>query len=410
MTRTGQRPSVLVVGAGMYVCGRGASGFGTVLPTLVQAQAEGLVGELFVAGESRSGLHVLQGKLTELNRRFGTRATVRGFPDRVERDPVSYREALAAMPRPACAMVVVPDHLHAQVAAEVIRAGVHVLVVKPLAPTVAEAQELIDLLATHQVYGAVEFHKRYDEANLVMRQALADGRLGAIRYVTVEYSQQGKIRETFRSWIAHTNIFQYLGVHYVDLIYFLSGARPVRVLATGQPDGAAAGEPWRLDAIQAVIEWKPSAGPSFISTVATNWVDPDTTSALSDQRITVVGTLGRASSDQKHRGLQFVTGRDGIEDLNPYFSQVYQGASESRPTIEGYGPRSIRQFLADVRELVRGSRQLEELESSRPSFREALVSTAVIEAVRKSLEQGRGWVEIDPAAFKHTSALQAQLQ
>jgi predicted dehydrogenase len=315
-----------------------------------------------------------------------------------QRDPFAYRRILKELPRPACAIVVVPDHLHTPIAADVIRAGVHPLVVKPLTRSVREARELIELAENCNVYGAVEFHKRFDEANLVLRQTIANGRLGDLRYITVEYSQRRLIRRTFQSWIRHTNVFQYLGVHYVDLIYFITGARPVRVLATGQPSIGVTEDLSSLDAIQALVEWKlQGSEESFISTLVTNWIDAEASSAMSDQRITVVGTSGRFQSDQKNRGVQVVTDQ-GVEDVNPYFTQCYADATGDF-TVRGYGPRSIRQFLTDVRDLSEGRRDLRELASNRPSFQQGLVSTAVIEAVNRSLSRGGDWVAIGREAL-----------
>jgi len=395
VTTSGDRPTVLIIGAGLYVCGRGTDGYGTVLPTLVQAQRDGEIGEIWVAAVHPESIQGLRRKLDGLNALMGTQATVRCFPHDGVVDPQSYQKALAQLRAPACAIVVVPDHLHASVAAEVIRSGVHLLMVKPLAPTLADAHQLMGLLDTHQVYGAVDFHKRFDEANLLLRRTLAEGRLGELRHITVEFSQRATIRSSFQSWLPHTNIFQYLGVHYVDLISFLTGARPVRVMATGQPQAAVRDGLWRLDAIQAVVEWvDATSGHSFVSTILTNWIDPDRSPAMSTQRITVVGTQGRYESDQTYRGVRLVTEQGGLEELNPYFSQVYPLATGER-VAEGYGPRSIRQFLSDVRDLVAGNRRVSELRTCRPSFQEALVSTAVIEAVAQSLVDGEQWVSIE---------------
>jgi len=400
MRKNGKPLNVLIVGAGMYVCGRGTSGFGTVLPAVVQASAEGSVGQIFIAATSPKSVEILRAKLDELNAKLGTHVQVRSYPRIKGADPFAYRQALMEIARPACAILAVPDHLHGPVGEDIVRAGVHLLVVKPLTPELSSAYTLVNLAMTHNVYGAVDFHKRFDEANLLLRQAVVEGRLGDIRYITVAFTQQRSVRQIFRSWIQHTNVFQYLGVHYVDMIYFITGARPMRVLATGQslePDAKDLGS---LDAIEALVEWKDRKNrKSFVSTIVTNWIDPDNSSAMSDQKITVVGTAGRYESDQKHRGVQLVTQERGVEDINPYFSQFYAGLNDST-RVHGYGPRSIRQFLTDVRDLTDGECKLEELNLKRPSFQEALVSTAVVEAVNRSLSQGAEWVAVDQSVLE----------
>lgn len=391
---TGNQPSVLVIGAGMYVGGRGAGTDGTVLPTLMQAQSQGIIGEILVAATAKASIDDLRVKLAELNSRLGTKVDFRGYPEGEQRDPTAYQQALKDLPRPGCAFVVVPDHLHAEITADVIRAGVHPLVVKPLTPTIREAKGLIKLAEGENVYGAVEFHKRFDETNLLARQAIADGRLGDLRYITVEYSQRRLMRDVFESWLDRTNIFQYLGVHYADLIYFLTRARPLRVLATGQPYNPSSHERHGSDSIQVLIEWEAQESEQrFVSTIATNWIDPNTTSAMSDQKITLVGTKGRYQIDQKNRGAQLVTQDGGIEEVNPYFSQIYLGTAGSSG-VHGYGPRCMTQFLTDVSDLVAGRCQVSDLIHQRPSFYECLPSTAIIESVNQSLREDGRWIEV----------------
>jgi predicted dehydrogenase len=387
--------NILVVGAGMYVCGSGTEGFGTILPTLVQEQHRGKLGEIHMTATRPKSIALLLEKLDQLNRRMNTKGHIHVYPSPGDdtRDEEAYKKALEAIPRPAAAIISVPDHLHASITEHVIRAGIHPLVVKPLTPTVKEAKQLIRLLNDQRLYGAVEFHKRFDTANLMLRQKVEDSLLGDICYIVVEFSQRRMVRQIFKSWVARTNIFQYLGVHYADMVYFVTGARPLRVMAIGQVYSESS--PQSYDAIQAVVEWQmESTQKRFVSTIITNWIDPDTTSAMSDQKIMVVGTKGRFQSDQKNRGVQMVTEEGGIEDINPYFTQLYRN-NENRLNVHGYGPHSIQQFLTDVKNLEAGKINLEELETLRPSFQQALPSTAVLEAVNISLAQNSQWIDVD---------------
>src|SRR3972149_5716305 len=109
----------------------------------------------------------------------------------------------------------------------------------------------------------------------------------------------------------YSNIFQYLGIHYVDIIYWATGAVPLRVMATGQKNYLLSKGIDTYDSIQAVIEWKTASGIIFNSSFFTNWIDPENTSAMSDQRIKVIGTKGRYEADQKNRGIRIVTDENG---------------------------------------------------------------------------------------------------
>ena len=52
------------------------------------------------------------------------------------------------------------------------------------------------------------------------------------------------------------------------------------------------------DAIQCMVEWQMRNGSKFNQTLLTNWIDPETSSSMSDQKIKLVGTTGRFESDQ----------------------------------------------------------------------------------------------------------------
>jgi len=391
--KTGEKLKILVVGAGMYVDGRGTAEHGTVMPALNELYRTGLVDMVSVAATSAKSIGELKRRMDLLRKMTGTDMEVTGFPQK-GRDSKAYIKALSAH-RPDCAIVVVPDHLHYEITSDLIRAGVHTLVVKPLAASTTQAKMLSDLARKNNVYGAVEFHKRFDEANLKLKDTVADGRIGDILYINVEYSQRRTVPlKAFKDWVKYTNVFQYLGVHYADVIYFATGAKPVRVLATGQKRLLKQSGLDTYDSIQAVIEWADPKGRKFISTILTNWIDPDTTSAMSDQKIKVIGTMGRYESDQKDRGLQIVTEAGGIEDVNPYFTKSYSICGTRFKFFKGYGIESIAQFCEDVLRIKDGSSLVSDLDGKRPTFKDALVSTIVVEAVNLSLKRDFAWIKV----------------
>jgi len=382
---------VLIVGAGMFVSGAGTETYGTVLPALCMASRDGLVARVHVAATNAANRDAVLGKAAAIQALLRTNVPISYAPEKTN-DVHAYLESADAGSF-ACAIVSVPDHLHFEVASELLRRGLHVLVVKPFVPTVAEADQCIALQREKGVYGAVEFHKRFDEANLRIRRMLRNGDIGDIQYVLVEFSQRRTIPlQAFKLWAARSNIFQYLGVHYVDMIYFCTGARPIRVSCMGQKNVLASHGIDTWDSVQAVIEWD-LQGRRFMSHLLTNWIDPSTTSAVSDQKIKWIGSEGRIESDQKDRGLHIVNDR-GVQHVNPYFSDLLQDANDD-PQFVGYGIRSVRQFVADVAAITGGRVRPEQLQGARSTFVEARVSTAVVESANRSLEQNGAWIEVN---------------
>jgi predicted dehydrogenase len=385
---------VVVIGAGMYVCGRGTRGFGTVLPAVAQAQRDGRVGEITVAAHGIEGKLAAEQRLAAWTSASGTDAHVRVLAAPEPKD----LGALLGSLRPGAAVIVaVPDTAHEETATTAIACGHHTLVVKPLAPTLAAGRRLAAAARTRGVYGAVEFHKRWDLANVKLRDLVRAGTLGDPVYALVEYSQRRSLPlEVFRSWAPRANVFQYLGVHYVDLLHHVTGWRPVRVAATAQRTllrGHGVDTP---DAVQALIEWEhpERRGLRFAATIATGWIDPDSTTAVSEQRLVVVGTGGRYDSDQKRRGVEIALSTAPAEDWNPYFCQAYDDPDAGRPRWAGYGIASITQFLDDARAVNSGERTPAWFEGRRPTFQDALPSCAVIEAVNASMTAGGAWCEV----------------
>lgn len=376
---------ILVVGGGMYVAGKGTQTNGTIIPALLEGRRNGLVGRLGVvttssksAGENANRVHQLAGVM-------GVESQCETFP-KIGASQTAYLDAANKF-KPDAVIISVPDHLHATISIALIEKGLHCLVVKPMAPTLKEARAMLEAAERQNVVACVEFHKRLDESNLLLYDYFRSGRLGQLLYAVIEYSQKKQIpRDIFRSWSAQSSIFQYLGVHYVDLLQFVTAYRPVKVSAWGQKDYLENLGLNTWDAMQVVIEWEREDGKPFVSTHITNWVDPDETSSMSDQRINVVGTQGRYQADQKNRGVQVVLDEQGVQDLNPYFSNSWKHPDTQQLTFSGYGIQSILQFIKDVSQFQAGEIDLISLEKVRPSFKACCVSTAVIEAAHQSLK------------------------
>jgi predicted dehydrogenase len=385
---------VLVIGAGMYVTGRGNTGPGTVLSSLAEASKMLNIEEVVVASKSPQSAIAVKEATDRINKTIGSNLKVRHR--RIAGDPEKEIKTLCGETQFDCAVVSVPDHIHFPFTHELLQGGVHCLVVKPLTPTLAEARELVALQQEQRLYGAVEFHKRFDESNLYIKRAISENRLGKLLYFTVDYSQRIDIpTATFKEWSEKTNIFQYLGVHYVDLIYFLTGFLPIKATAVGTTGILKQKGIDTFDSVHATILWKNPENEAdwFASQFSTNWIDPVTTSALSDQKYKVIGTTGRIECDQKNRGIEVVQEMNGIQQINPYFSE-YLPDENGKLKFGGYGYKSISRFVLDVADIQNNKTTIDHLEQNRPTFKQSLVSTAVVDAINQSLKDNFSWREI----------------
>ena len=135
-------------------------------------------------------------------------------------------------------------------------------------------------------------------------------------------------------------------------------------------------------------------GSKFTETILSSWIDPETSSAVSDQKIKFIGSNGRYEADQKERGIRINTDKLGIQHINPDFSMPY-GTENGKMRWQGYGIDSVMTFLNDVVDLDNNTKSLNDLQNERPTFKESLISTMVVEAAHASLENYSEWQLID---------------
>jgi predicted dehydrogenase len=134
-----------------------------------------------------------------------------------------------------------PGHLHADMAVAALEAGKHVLVEKPLANSVPEAERMAAAAAAargHGVHSMVGFNYRRVPALALARAMIADGRVGEVRQARVSYLQDWLADEhapmtwRLRRETAGSGALGDLASHAVDQIRFLLGSPVESVSAT----------------------------------------------------------------------------------------------------------------------------------------------------------------------------------
>ena len=379
--------NVLIIGSGLYVTGKGTDSFGVIMPTIADLQKNGIVNKITLLVREQSNINEIQNKINDLSNLINHKIEIDYHLCDVRDE--SYRNIINKIDPNYISIVAIPDHLHFIATKPLMESKINTLVVKPFTVTIKEAQELIDIADKNNLWSGVEYHKRYDQANRILKRYVDENKLGQISNILIEYSQR-KIVPTkyFKSWVEHTNIFQYLGVHYVDLIYYLTRYLPRRVMAVGSDNSLSKIGINNYDTIHAIIEWVDELGHSFTSSHLTSWIDPQKSTAESHQSIKIIGTDGIFESDQKYRGIEYTTD-EGVEHINPYFAKLYKDVNNDY-FIDGYGPQCISQFVRDCINHINGK----EVKSICSNFSEAAISVAVSESVKESLSCSNSWVEI----------------
>ncbi len=368
----------------MYVTGRGETGVGTVLASVLQVASIKDNYSVTICALKESNSEVVDSSAKRINRLLGTNVSV----DYVKYDGTNTGlRDLANDRKFDIAIIATPDTVHYSQLKVLISLGIHCLCVKPLVLTSNDHQSLIDLLHDNNTYGAVEFHKRWDESNLYIKKILRDGAFGKLHNITFDYSQRIQIpTDVFSEWVTNTNIFQYLGVHYVDLVAWLTDAKPKRLFCHGTYGELRARGVNTWDSVHVWIIWSKDNGDEFLTQYNLSWVDSNLSPALSDQSYKILGSKGRVEVDQRDRGISLTLHDNPMQYVNPWFSELLDGPDDNL-NIQGYGYKSISQFIFDCESILAGLASPLNFTNKRPTFENCLVSTRVIEIVNRCLHQ-----------------------
>jgi predicted dehydrogenase len=125
-----------------------------------------------------------------------------------------------------------PGSSHVEIAIAALAAGKHVLCEKPLANTVAEAEQMAaaaTAAAEHGVFAMVGFSYRRVPAITFARDLLASGRLGSLRQVRAQYLQdwlsdaEGPMTWRLDKSLAGSGSLGDIGAHAIDAVQFITG-------------------------------------------------------------------------------------------------------------------------------------------------------------------------------------------
>jgi len=125
------------------------------------------------------------------------------------------------------ASVAVPTNLHANIARELIDAGVHVLVEKPLAGTVDEARKIVRRAESKGVVLAAGHIERHNPVVAFAKSALEAGEFGDL--VTAAARRVSNLPTRVRD----VGVILDLGIHDVDVLRYVVGSPVVSVYASG---------------------------------------------------------------------------------------------------------------------------------------------------------------------------------
>jgi predicted dehydrogenase len=352
------------------------------------------------------------GKVADAADRLGWEAYTTDWRDLISRDDIDVVD------------VCTPGDSHAEIALAALAAGKHVLCEKPLANTVAEARAMAAAAATAQAAGVRSmcgFNYRRVPAVTMMRQLVADGRLGVIRHVRATYLQDWIVDPQFPLvWRlqrdrAGSGALGDIGAHIIDLTQYVTGRRITGVSAVTETFVKERPLPAGSSGLAATADGNgpdghhPATGTVTVDdaavfvarldggVLATYEASRFATGRKNALRVEINGSLGTVAFDlERLNELEFYDATRPAAEQG--FSRIlvtegehpYMSAWWPPGHLIGYEHSFTHQMRDFVEAVATGT-------DPAPSFADGLQVQLVLDAVARSAELGSSWTEVEPA-------------
>lgn len=157
----------------------------------------------------------------------------------------SLREAIAAtQPQALLNTTALPGHVPVTEAA--LEAGLHVLLEKPFAPSMAAAQRLVDLAAAKNLVLAVSQNYRYFPAPRAIAALVRESALGPLHEVSIDFRRYSTppANGRGRHQIEEQPLLVDMSIHHFDLLRLILDSEPQRIYCEAwTPEWAVFGGP-----------------------------------------------------------------------------------------------------------------------------------------------------------------------
>ncbi len=219
-----------------------------------------------------------------------------------------YRRLLANPNIEAVMISTTPEPTHYPIAKESLLAGKHVLLEKPIALELWEADELIALARQKKLLFAIGYSQRFNPKFAYVKRSLDDGTIGepvsalVSRHITRNLGRKigGRVKLSPAAMEA---------THDIDFVLWcLAPRRPVRVYAQ-EVHKIMRGEFNVPDCVWIVVTM--DDGTAF--TIGAGWVLPPAYPNFASTWIEFIGTEGAVMVDDTHRDVYVTTMKQGIQ-------------------------------------------------------------------------------------------------
>jgi predicted dehydrogenase len=349
------KPDVCIIGGGMITEVQ-------ILPSVYHLQRQGSVGDISVCARTSETVQKLTNNQA-LKEAFPGQ-TFSAYPsldtpvDKVHHD--NYQEMIKSLPDQSIVIIAIPDQVHYEVIMTALAHNHHILCVKPLVLKYDQSVEIEKLAFEKGLVVGIEYHKRLDDRALIARRQYQDGQFGAFRIGHAEMNEPFYYRHSnFQTWCTreNTDMFSYVGCHYVDQLHFITGLLPTSISVYGIEDKYPNGNIGYLWTDARII-W--DNGGCLHVTNTMGYPDEGPGGNFQGIRMYCAGddTSGMLIHNDQNRGVEHCYIKKGCDPGDTlyaqpspdYFKYVDLGGGGLTPV--GYGYRSIAYIIENIRKTL----------------------------------------------------------
>ncbi len=303
-----------------------------------------------------------------------------------------------------------PGWMHAEIATAALAAGKHVLVEKPLANTLAEAQEMAAAATTARTKGVqsmVGFNYRRVPALALAKELISEGRIGAVRQVRASYLQDWlSDPESPMSWrltkeTAGSGALGDIASHAIDQVLFLLGDTVTEV--SGRLHTFTTERPGPTGPEQVTVDDAAWATLSLASgAVASVEVSRVATGAKNSLKVEIYGTDGALRFDLENLNeLHFLDATAPVREQG--FRRILVTEPE-HPYLDAWWPQGHiigweHTFTHEIRDLLLA---IATGTPPSPSFDDGLAVQRILSAIEDSAAAGSRLIRLSPDAAPST--------
>ena len=290
----------------------------------------------------------------------------------------------------SAAFICVPDDQHVSYINFFMDREVPIWIVKPLTTCFADSKKVFERSALARCLVWVDYHKRFDASNRLLKKRIADKELGSCFHIHVNYFQPRDLPLKTFAWADEVNVASYIGCHYIDLInYLIPNSKPI-LLSAVPIKGPVFYERGIYDAVLITIKYNVD-GRELIFTMNVGWSNPLGSPTKSIQSIDLLFERGRFLVNQAHRGFEEWNDRS-VNYINPdFFQNIFMPELEAS-TYNGYGYSSISLFLDSI--LIDGGDFSLSSNPSLPWVQNVYQVESVTDAIKESIDRDSEWVSL----------------